>query len=73
MSWTFKKQSIVSRFSAESEYGALALTAAEVKWMVNIPFDLKIQATTQPALLCDNSCAILMNRNPIAKNDLDIL
>jgi len=43
VSWTSKKQSTVSRSSAESEYRALALTAAEVKWLLNILQDLHLQ------------------------------
>ncbi|KAF5475042.1 hypothetical protein F2P56_006889 [Juglans regia] len=67
VSWTSKKQSTVSRSSAESEYRALALTAAEVKWMLNILHDLHIQPKEKPTLLCDNTSAIFMTRNPVAQ------
>ena len=66
VSWTSKKQSTVSRSSAESEYRALALTAAEVKWLLNILHDLHLQPSDQPTLLCDNASAIFMARNPVA-------
>ncbi|KAF5471700.1 hypothetical protein F2P56_008473 [Juglans regia] len=77
ISWTSKKQSTVSRSSVESEYRALALTAAEVKWLLNILHDLQIQPTEHPTLLCDNTSAIFMTRNPVAERrsrhiDIDI-
>ena len=67
VSWTSKKQSTVSRSSAESEYRALALTAAEVKWLLNILHDLHLQPSAKPNLLCDNASAIFMARNPVAQ------
>jgi len=67
VSWTSKKQSTVSRFSAESEYRALALTAAEVKWLLNILQDLQIQPPDRPTLLFDNASAIFMSHNPVAR------
>ena len=77
ISWTSKKQTTVSRSSAESEYRALALTAAEVKWLLNILHDLRIQLPAQPTLLCDNTSAIFMTRNPVAQRrsrhiDIDV-
>jgi hypothetical protein len=65
---TSKKQSTVSRSSAEiSEYRALALTAAEVKWLLNILQDLHLQPSDRPTLFYDNASAIFMTRNPIAQ------
>ena len=67
VSWTSKKQPTVSRSSAESEYRALALTAAEVQWMLNLLQDLHIPSPIKPTLLCDNTSAIFMARNPVAQ------
>jgi hypothetical protein len=67
VSWTSKKQSTVSRSSTESEYRALALTAAEVKWLLNILQDLQIQPPDRPTLLFDNANAIFMAHNPVAQ------
>jgi len=77
VSWTSKKQSTISRSSAESEYEALALTAAEVIWLLNILQDLQIQSPNRPTLLCDNTNAIFMAHNPVAQKrsrhiDIDI-
>ena len=67
VSWTSKKQFTVSRSSVESEYKALALTAAEVKWLLNIFQDLHLQPSDKPILLCDNASAIFMACNPVAQ------
>ena len=67
VSWTSKKQSTVSRSSAESEYRALALTAAKVKWLLNILQDLHLQLSDMPTLFCDNASAIFMAHNPVAR------
>ncbi|KAF9684161.1 hypothetical protein SADUNF_Sadunf04G0088900 [Salix dunnii] len=64
VSWTSKRQSMVSRSSVESKYKALALTEAEVKWPINILYDLQIQTQEQPTLiLFDNTSALFMSRN----------
>jgi hypothetical protein len=44
----------------------LALTAAEVKWLLNILHDLRIQLPAHQTLLCDNTITIFMTRNPVA-------
>ncbi|XP_022881012.1 uncharacterized protein LOC111398326 [Olea europaea var. sylvestris] len=41
VSWSSKKQPIVSRSSCESEYRALAITAFEVKWLQHLLQDLR--------------------------------
>uniref|UniRef100_A0A2N9GUK4 Reverse transcriptase Ty1/copia-type domain-containing protein n=1 Tax=Fagus sylvatica TaxID=28930 RepID=A0A2N9GUK4_FAGSY len=41
VSWSAKKQPTVSRSSCESEYRALALTAAEIVWLTHLLRDLK--------------------------------
>ncbi|XP_024043052.1 uncharacterized protein LOC112099809 [Citrus clementina] len=42
ISWSSKKQHIVSRSTAESEYRALALAAAEVLWITYLLKELKV-------------------------------
>jgi hypothetical protein len=42
VSWSAKKQPTVSRSSCESEYRALALTAAEIVWLTHLLRDLKV-------------------------------
>ncbi|XP_022867831.1 uncharacterized protein LOC111387502 [Olea europaea var. sylvestris] len=66
VSWSAKKQPTVSRSSCESEYRALASTAAELIWLAHLLHDLKVSMPQQPTLLCDNKSAIFLSSNPIS-------
>src|SRR5205809_5698058 len=68
VSWRSKKQPTVSRSSCESEYRALASTAAEVKWLCHLLRDLKVNVPSTPLLLCDNQSAIFLAANPVSHN-----
>ncbi|RVW54772.1 Retrovirus-related Pol polyprotein from transposon RE1 [Vitis vinifera] len=50
----------------ESEYRALALTAAEVLWLTHLLRDLRVTLTHRPLLLCDNKSAIFLSSNPVS-------
>ncbi|KAH9764049.1 retrovirus-related pol polyprotein from transposon RE1 [Citrus sinensis] len=64
VSWSSKKQNVVSRSSAESEYRALALTTSEVLWISYLLQELRIQLTSTPVLYCDNKSAEALASNP---------
>uniref|UniRef100_A0A2N9IZ37 Reverse transcriptase Ty1/copia-type domain-containing protein n=1 Tax=Fagus sylvatica TaxID=28930 RepID=A0A2N9IZ37_FAGSY len=66
VSWSAKKQPTVSRSSCESEYRALAMTAAELLWLTHLLHDLKVPLPQQPLLLCDNKSAIFLSSNPVS-------
>ncbi|KAJ0985382.1 hypothetical protein J5N97_003738 [Dioscorea zingiberensis] len=66
IAWSSKKQPTVSRSSCESEYRALAVTAAEVLWVTTLLHDLKIPLKHRPILLCDNKSAIFLSHNPVS-------
>ncbi|RVW33283.1 Retrovirus-related Pol polyprotein from transposon RE1 [Vitis vinifera] len=66
LSWSAKKQPTVSRSSCESEYRALAMTAAELLWLMHLLHDLKVPIPQQPLLLCDNKSAIFFSSNPVS-------
>ena len=66
VSWSAKKQPIVSRSCCESEYRALATTAAELLWVMHLLHDLKVPISQQPLLLCDNKSAIFLCSNPVS-------
>lgn len=66
ISWSAKKQPTVSRSSCESEYRALANTASEMLWILNVFCDLHATPTEPPVLLSDNKSALFLSQNPIS-------
>ena len=63
ITWSAKKQDTVSRSSTESEYRALATTAAELSWLRQVLRDLGIFLPTPPNLWCDNVNALTIASN----------
>nr|GEY69397.1 putative reverse transcriptase, RNA-dependent DNA polymerase, Gag-polypeptide of LTR copia-type [Tanacetum cinerariifolium] len=57
ISWKTKKQSVVSRSSAEAEYRAMASTVSEILWVRWLLKDMQVQLTTSTSLFCDNQVA----------------
>ena len=66
VSWSAKKQPTVSRSSCESEYRAMANTAAELVWITHLLRELLALPPDRPTLLCDNKSALFMTQNPIS-------
>ena len=64
ISWSSKKQPIVSRSSAESEYRALAMATSEVLWITYLFQELNISFDQIPLLHCDNKSAEALASNP---------
>lgn len=54
ISWCSRKQRTVSRSSTESEYKALADTAAELTWLQALLGELGVKLSVPPTLWCDN-------------------
>ncbi|XP_040996063.1 uncharacterized mitochondrial protein AtMg00810-like [Juglans microcarpa x Juglans regia] len=65
ISWSTKKQHIVSRSSSKVEYRAMAHTAAELTWISILLSDLGVQLSSPPILFCDNLSALYMTVNPV--------
>ncbi|CAL9010856.1 unnamed protein product, partial [Prunus brigantina] len=65
ISWCAKKQSIVACSSTESEYRALAQTAAEITWICSLLKNLYFFLHQPPMLLCDNISALALFANLI--------
>ncbi|KAJ0474222.1 putative RNA-directed DNA polymerase [Helianthus annuus] len=66
VSWSAKKQPTVSRSSCESEYRAMANTAAELVWITHLLRELHALPPDRPTLLCDNKSALFMTQNPVS-------
>jgi len=65
VSWKTKKQSTVSRSSAEAEYRSMAATTCELKWLKQLLGDLGVSHSTGMRLYCDSQSALHIAQNPV--------
>ena len=65
VSWKSKKQHVVSRSSAESEYRAMAQGTCEIMWIHQLLTELGFDITLPAKLWCDNQAANHIASNPI--------
>lgn len=65
VSWKSKKQSTVSRSSAEAEYRALASVTCEIIWVLKLLNDFGVKDVIPVQVFCDNSAAIQIAANPV--------
>ena len=65
ITWSAKKQDTVSCCSTESEYRALATTAAKLVWIRQVLKDLGIFLSFAPKLWCDNVSTLAIASNPV--------
>uniref|UniRef100_A0A803N2R2 Uncharacterized protein n=1 Tax=Chenopodium quinoa TaxID=63459 RepID=A0A803N2R2_CHEQI len=63
VSWKAKKQSVMSRSSAEAEYRAMTLTICVVTWLTSLLKDLGIKNLRPTTLRCDNKAFISIATN----------
>ena len=55
ISWSSKKQSVIARSSAESEYRALASASAEISWLQSLFSEIGLCCSEIPTIWCDNT------------------
>ncbi|KAM0024789.1 putative RNA-directed DNA polymerase [Helianthus debilis subsp. tardiflorus] len=65
VSWKSKKQSVVSRSSAEAEYRAMATTVSEILWFRWLLTELEATQHGPTTLFCDNEAARHIANNPV--------
>ena len=65
VTWRSKKQNVVARSLAESEFRAIAQGLCELLWLKIILYDLRIKWDGPMKLYCDNKSAINIAHNPI--------
>ena len=65
ISWKSKKQGVVSRSSAESEYRALAQSVCEIMWLHQLLMEVGIETPVPAKLWCDNQASLHIASNPM--------
>ena len=65
VSWKSKKQHVVSRSSAESEYRAMAHSVCEIMWIYQLLCEVGFKVPIPAQLWCDNQAAIHIASNPV--------
>nr|GEY03384.1 hypothetical protein [Tanacetum cinerariifolium] len=60
-----KKQSTLSRSSAEAEYRSMAFATCEVMWLSNLLGDMGVKNLLPVVMYCDNSSALQIAANPV--------
>jgi hypothetical protein len=63
--WRTKKQTTVSRSSAEAEYRAMAAATCELLWLKMVLQDLGVSHSQPMKLYCDNQAALHIAANPV--------
>jgi hypothetical protein len=65
IAWKTKKQTTISRSSAEAELRAIASLTGEVTWLQWLLEDFGVSVTTPTFLLSDSTGAISIARDPV--------
>jgi hypothetical protein len=65
VAWKSKRQTAVSRSSAEAELRTLATTTAEIIWLRWLLADFGVDSSHATLLHCDNTSAIQIANNPV--------
>jgi hypothetical protein len=65
ISWSSKRQNVVSRSSTEVEYRAVANGVAEACWLRQLLQELHAPLTKSTLVYCDNVSAVYLSTNPI--------
>ena len=65
VSWRSKKQSVISRSSAGSEYRAMTQSVCEIMWFHQLFIEVGIKTPVLAKLWCDNQATLHIASNPV--------
>jgi hypothetical protein len=65
VSWSSKRQTTVSRSSAEAEYRGVAHAVTECCWLRQLLQELHVSLSSATVVYCDNVNAVYMTANPV--------
>jgi hypothetical protein len=65
VSWSAKRQTVISRSSAEAEYRAVANGVAEATWLHQLLLELQAPPSRCTLVYCDNISAVYLSNNPV--------
>eukprot|EP00253_Pinus_taeda_P003772 PITA_03772 len=65
VSWFSKKQSSIALSTAEAEYVSATSCCTQLLWMMQTLQDFQITCTPPISILCDNTSAISISKNPV--------
>ena len=63
ISWSYKKQTVVTKSSTQSEYRALATGASEITWLKSLFLEMRVCCVERPTIWCDNMSATKLAKN----------
>lgn len=63
--WKSKKQTTVSRSSAEAKFRSMCAATRELMWLINLLKELDVEVLLPVDLYCDNSAALSIAENPV--------
>jgi hypothetical protein len=63
VSWSAKRQTVISRSSAEAEYRAVANGVAEATWLRQLLHELQTPSSRCTLVYCDNISAVYLSTN----------
>jgi len=64
VTWSSKKQAVVSRSTTEAEFRSIAFATTELSWIVSLLKELSLSPLA-PTIYSDNLGAVLLTANPI--------
>ncbi|GJS68654.1 ribonuclease H-like domain-containing protein [Tanacetum coccineum] len=65
ISWSSKRQHVISRSSAEAEYHGVTNAVAETAWVRNLLRDLLVPLRSATLVYCDNVSAVYLSSYPV--------